>query len=143
MKQKAIWKTERNESDPAYRSETQEREKMSLTVNLPFRDKLFAANKTLTDAEREKLETTIFQGELLQFAVVGDLSLKNRYTRSVLAVTDTRIYGFDENYDDSVKTFTLEEVKKASVKRYYGNALLVFAGGEGEEKTIILRFAQE
>jgi len=141
MKEKTIPKTENDDSNPVQTPETEARDAMSLTVNPPFRGSPFIANKTLTDAEREKLEATIPDTEELRFVVVGDLSLKNRYTRSVLAVTDTHIYGFDENYDDGVKSFAFEQVKKASVKRYYGNALLRFAGEEGEKKTNFLRFS--
>ena len=114
---------------------------ISTTVNPPFRGEVYAANKQLTAEELEKMEKTVPETEGLQFVVVGDLSLKNRYTRSVLAVTDVRIYGFDENYDDGVKIFEFDQIGKASVKRYYGNALLVFAGKEEGEKTNFLRFS--
>lgn len=139
MKQKTIRKTERDEPDPRQTPET--RDAMSLTVNPPFRGRQYAANKQLADEELQKLEKTVPKAEDLQYVVVGDLSLKNRYTRSVLAVTDEHIYGFDENYDDGVKIFDFTQVKKASVKRYYGNALLVFASEEEGEKTNFLRFS--
>jgi len=117
-------------------------ESISLTVNPPFRGEPFAANKALTESEWKKLEQTIPQDEKLQFAVVGDLSLKNRYTRSVLAVTDGRIYGFDENLPNGVGSYTFSDVKSAAVKRYYGNAMLTLQSEEENTEPVqLLRFS--
>ncbi len=144
--QKTEQRTKKDELDPADTQDIGHPETVSLTVNAPFRGQQFAANKKLTGEESAKLEAAIPQQEQLQFAVVGDLSLKNRYTRSMLAVTDQRIYGFDETYPEKVCIYRFEEVKKAFVKRYYGNALLVLtmadATGETEETRVnFLRFS--
>lgn len=139
MKQKTICKTEQD--DPASTQNAPLREAVSVTVNPPFRGQQYTANKQLTDEELQKLENTVPQTELLQFVVAGDLSLKNRYARSLLAVTDGHIYGFDENHHDGVKIFDFTQAGKASVKRYYGNALLVFAGQDEGKKTHFLRFS--
>ena len=139
MKSKILPRTEQDDLANARKAPI--RDAVSVTVNPPFRGSQYAANKQLTDEELKKLEKNIPETELLQFVVVGDLSLKNRYTRSVLAVTDGHIYGFDENYDAGVMVFDFARVRKASVKRYYGNALLVFAGEEEGEKTNFLRFS--
>ena len=129
-------KTDRtDESGP-----TRLRDDASLTVNAPFRGRQFAANKKLTDEEISALETAIGAEEQLQFAVVGDLSLKNHYARSVLAVTDKNIYGLDETFDGGVKTCSFAGMKRAWVKRCYGNALLIFAD-EADKKTNFLRFS--
>lgn len=115
-------------------------EAASLTVNAPFRDRQFAANKKLTPEEIAKLETAIPEEEQLQFAVVGDLSVKNRYARSLLAVTDRKIYGLDENFDGGVKIHEFANITRAWVKRCYGNALLIFSGEE-DSRVNFLRFS--
>jgi len=115
-------------------------EAASLTVNAPFRGEQFAANKKLTPEELTQLEKIIPAEESLQFAVVGDLSVKNRYARSILAVTDKRIYGLDENFEDGVKVHDFADVKRAWVKRCYGNALLIFSG-EADSRVNFLRFS--
>lgn len=129
MKNKTILKTERlsqkDEPDPATVQNTEHREDVSLTVNLPFRGRQFAANKKLTEEDVAKLERAIPEQEQLQFAVVGDLNLKSRYLRSILAVTDQQIYGIDDTLPGGVETYGISQVKRAGVKRYYGNAMLV------------------
>ena len=115
-------------------------EAASLTVNAPFRGKQFAANKKLTPEEIAILENALPEEEQLQFAVVGDLSVKNRYARSLLAVTDQKIYGLDENFEGGIKTHDFADIKRAWVKRCYGNALLIFSG-EDESRVNFLRFS--
>lgn len=109
---------------------------MSLTINAPFRNCQYAANKKLTAEELEKLEVAILQTEKLRFVVVGDLNLKNKYARSILAVTDEGIYGFDETYASGFCKREYSEIQSAVVKRYYSNAMLIFTQkAEAEEKT--------
>ena len=124
-----------DETDPS-----QLRDEASLTVNEPFRGRQFAANKKLTPQELSALENALGEEEQLQFAVVGDLSVKNRYARSVLAVTDKGVYGLDETFEEGVKTRSYADIKRAWVKRCYGNALLIFSDGE-DKKTNFLRFS--
>ncbi len=100
-------------------------EGVSLTVNPPFRGKQFVANKQLAQTDVDRLEKTIPQQERLQFVIVGDLSLKSHYVNSVLAVTNQTVYGFDETYDGGVQCYSLAQLQRAYVKRYYGNAMLV------------------
>ena len=119
---------------------TQLREEASLTVNEPFRGRQFAANKKLTDEEISALESAIGEGEQLQFAVVGDLNIKNHYDRCVLAVTDKQIYGLDASLENGIRTHSFDGLKRAFVKRCYGNALLIFAGEE-DNRTNFLRFS--
>ena len=124
-----------DETDPS-----QLRDEASLTVNEPFRGRQFAANKKLTEEERSTLENALGENEQLHFAVVGDLSVKNRYARCVLAVTDRNIYGLDDTFENGVKIYSFEDVKRAWVKRCYGNALLIFSDEE-DSKTNFLRFS--
>ncbi len=119
---------------------------MSLTVNAPFRDCQYAANKKLTDTDLEKLEAAIPQAEMLHFVVVGDLNLKSKFARSILAVTDKGVYGFDETYAENFRRWEYAELQNAAVKRYYSNAMLIVTRkAETEdapaEKVNFLRFS--
>jgi len=107
-------------------------------VNPAFRDQLFAANKKLDAEDVEKLETTIPKDEKLLFVIVGDLSIKSRYAKSFLAVTDKHIYGFDETFEGGVRIYSYDKVKRAFVKRYYGNAVLVFSMDESKKEFVDL-----
>ncbi len=97
----------------------------NIVVNEPFRGCRYAANSRLDQNALELVEATVPQGERLLFVIVGDLSIKCRYDRSMLAVTDKNIYAFDAEFDGGIKTLGIRQVKKARVKRYYGNAMLV------------------
>lgn len=107
-------------------------------VNAPFRGKAFVANKKLSEEAWGKLEKTIPQDEELKFVVVGDLNISSKYASSFLAVTDKLIYGFDDAFDGGVKTHSYDRVKRAYVKRYYGNAMLVFSMDEGDKEFVDL-----
>ena len=150
MKNKTISKAQplhkKDEPDPANTPEKQPRSEVCLSVNPPFRGQQFAANKKLMPEDLEKFERIIDQDERLQFAVVGDLNLKNHYAHSVLAVTDKRLYGFDETIDGGVKICEFSKIKEAQVKRYYSNAMLIFTLAElgedqPEERLNFLRFS--
>ena len=107
-------------------------------VNEPFRGEVFAANKKLTKEDILKLEKAIPADEKLKFVIVGDLSIGSKYAKSFLAVTDKLIYGFDDSFEGGVKTHTYDRVKRAYVKRYYGNAMLVFSMDESGKEYVDL-----
>ena len=137
--------------DPAPRPQepTETREESNFIVNEPFRGCLFAANKKLSAEDWDKLEQTIPQDETLKFVIVGDLNIGSKYAKSFLAVTDKLIYGFDESFDGGFKTHRYEDVKRAYVKRYYGNAMLIFSTDDSgndyvdlsKESTNFIRFS--
>ena len=102
----------------------------TLSVNEPFRGKLFAANKRLEAEDLLKLQNTIPKDEDLKFVIVGDLNIGSKYAKSFLAVTDKLFYVFVDSFEGGVKTHTYDKVKRAYVKRYYGNAMLVFSMDE-------------
>lgn len=107
-------------------------------VNPPFRGSTFASNKRLEEDDWAKLEKTIKQEEKLLFVIVGDLSISSKYAKSFLAVTDKLIYGFDDAFDGGVKTHPYDKVKRAFVKRYYGNAMLVFSMDDADREYVDL-----
>ena len=104
-----------------------------LTVNAPFRGRPFVSNKKLTQEERDNLESALDSQEELLIVIVGDLNLKCRYSRSVFAVSDRQIYGFDETFPDGVKHFEFAQ-------RYHEDGTL-FSEEENaaDPKTIISR----
>ena len=118
---------------------------VSVDINLPFRGIKFIANKKLDTNDTEKLEQEIPPGECLQFVIVGDLNIKNHYAHTFLAVTDKHIYGFDEALPEGVEKVSYGQLKSARVKRYYGNAMLVFTlpveEGTDKKKINFLRFS--
>lgn len=114
---------------------------VSVDINEPFRGIKFIANQQLAAADLQKLERTIPAEECLQFVIVGDLSIENQYARSFLAVTDKGLYGFDDAFAGGVRRQPYEQIKRAYVKRYYGNAMLVLCQPEDGEKTHFLRFS--
>ncbi len=124
----------KQEQDPLSRSA----DDSNFIVNPPFRGDVFASNKKLEEGDLAKLEKTIPQGEKLLFVIVGDLSISSKYAKSFLAVTDKLIYGFDDSFEGGVKTHSYDKVKRAFVKRYYGNAMLVFSMDEGDREYVDL-----
>ena len=112
------------------------RTEKAFVINEPFRGEQFIANGKLLDTEWEKLEKYISVDERLKFIIIGDLSIKNRYARTFLAVTDRLIYGFDDSFSNGLKIYTYEKVKRAFVKRNYGNAMLVFSMDESESEFV-------
>ena len=78
------------------------------------------------------------QEEKLLFVIVGDLSIGSKYAKSFLAVTDKLIYGFDDAFEGGVKTHSYDKVKRSFVKRYYGNAMLVFSMDESDREYVDL-----
>ena len=96
-------------------------------VNPAFRGNVFAANKKLDEGDLAKFEQAIPKEEKLLFVIVGDLSINSKYAKSFLAVTDKLIYGFDDAFEGGVKIHSYDKVKRCFVKRYYGNAMLVFS----------------
>ena len=114
---------------------------VSVDINEPFRGVKFIANKQLKPEDTQKLEKTISSEECLQFVIVGDLSVRSQYAYTFLAVTDKALYGFDDAFEDGVRRVAYEQVNRAYVKRYYGNAMLVLCSQPEEKKDNFLRFS--
>jgi len=128
MKNKTIPKSDQpSQTEQPPQSAEAKHEEISFLVNPPFRGTAFPANKKLDEDDWNKLENTIPQDETLKFVIVGDLNIGSKYAKSFLAVTDKLIYGFDEGFEGGVKTHSFDKVKRAYVKRFYGNAMLIFS----------------
>lgn len=143
MENKTMQKTENEPFDSTAAQNAAFPENVSLTVNAPFRGGQFVANKKLSEEDWARLEKEIPSQEQLQLVIVADLSLKSRYAQSVLAVTDKQLYAFDETLEGGIRCFEIARVKRAYVKRHYGNAVLVLSSGEEAEETSVnfLRFS--
>lgn len=124
--------------EPPGRCCTQEVTKSAAQMNEPFRGKDFSANKRLSGEEFAKLEAAIGEEEELLFVIVGDLNIHSKYASSFLAVTDQTVYGFDPAFPNGVRTHPLRHVKRAYVKRFYGNAMLVFSQDDSHKEYVDL-----
>ncbi len=107
-------------------------------MNKPFRGRPFCANKALCEEDLARLEAAIPRDEVLQFVIVGDLNIASRYAKSFLAVTDKLIYGFDDSFEGGVRTHRYDQLKRAYVKRYYGNAMLIFSTDDSDKDYVDL-----
>ena len=110
----------------------------NLAGNEPFRGVGFISNRKLTAEDIVKLEKGIPEDERLLFVIVGDLNIHSKYAKSMLAVTDKLIYGFDDAFEGGVKTHTYDKARRAYVKRCYGNAMLVFSMDEESKEFVDL-----
>ena len=106
-----------------------------LQVNEPFRGQKLLANKRLDDADRKLLEMTVPSDESIKFVIVGDLSISSKYAKSILAVSDKHVYALEDADKSAVRVYGYDKIKRAFVKRYYGNAMLVlYEEDPGEDK---------
>ena len=135
MNDQTVLKTDPTSANSQSNTTQQPQTDISGTINPPFRNEQFIANKKLTEADFEKLESAIGEQERLLFVVVGDLNVRNRYARCVLAITNKKIYGFDDAVSGGVNHYSYSQIEQAQVKRYYGNAMLVLTMAGAEENS--------
>ena len=107
-------------------------------VDVQFRGKRLLVNKILSNEDLGRLDKGIPQDETVRFVVVGDLDVKSKYATSFLAVTDRQLYGFDRSVEGGVRTHPYEGIKRAYVKRYYGNAMLIFSEDDSRKEYVDL-----
>ena len=93
-------------------------------------------NKAMPDDARGWAEKQLDDGEKILFAVVGDLSLFEKYAVSTLLITSRRAVIVDENHDNGFFSAAFSDIEKVSVKRMYGNARMNFTLKSGEEVTV-------
>ena len=110
-----------------------------LVGNELFRGNRFISNMKLSSEEIETIDKRLEPNERLLFVIIGDLDKNAKYSKSFLAVTDKRVYGFDRAFSGGVNTFEYNDVKRAYVKRCYGNALLVFSDDCEEKEYVDLK----
>ena len=93
-------------------------------------------NKAMPDDARGWAEKQLCDGEKILFAVVGDLSLFEKYAASTLVITSRRAVIVDENHENGFFSAAFSDIEKVSVKRMYGNARMNFKLKSGEEVTV-------
>ncbi|MCQ2354613.1 MAG: ABC transporter ATP-binding protein/permease [Clostridia bacterium] len=81
-------------------------------------------NTLLTEEEKEELRKLESPGHPWLFAVVGDISIKSEYCRSVLLLSDTDILTHELDTHHTGQRINIADIKNAQNKRMYGNALL-------------------
>ena len=93
-------------------------------------------NKAMPDDARGWAENQLCDGETVLFAVVGDLSLFEKYAASTLLITSRRAVIVDPNHENGFFSAAFSDIEKVSVKRMYGNARMNFTMKSGEEVTV-------
>ena len=81
-------------------------------------------NKSLSEKLEKELMRFEKKDDPFLFIIVGDLSMKNRYGETMLAVSAKRAVVIDEALETGAIEYKIEEIEKAAVKRMYGNAVL-------------------
>lgn len=71
------------------------------------------------------------------FNVVGDLTLEQKYGRSMLSFTEEGVWAFDKCYPEERVYVPFADVQKAKVKRMYGNAVFTLEMKDGSRKKLI------
>ena len=81
-------------------------------------------NAQLTEGEKEELRKLESPGHPWLFAIIGDISIKSEYCRSVLLVSDTEILTHELDSHHTGQRVLIADVACAQNKRMYGNAIL-------------------
>lgn len=90
----------------------------------------------------QKQYDELFQDEKPLFIITGDMTFDRKYGESALCFTKTRIIAFDETFENSVMAVEYSTLKKAKVKRMYGNATFDLYPNEGKRMVMMrLSFA--
>lgn len=90
-------------------------------------------NKPIPENVKNLLDSIIEDNEQLLFIIMGDLALNGKYGVSALAVTDKRVMSVDPCFEGGVRFYYYNEIKDASIKRMYGNALMNIELQNGEK----------
>ncbi len=80
-------------------------------------------NKPLPKATEPIIEKMTASGQHILFVIVGDLSLKGKYSETALIFTETDVTTFDVSAGEA-KTIPYSDMKEVQSKRMYGNATL-------------------
>ena len=89
-------------------------------------------NTVLNDEEMKKLRSREDPAFPYLFAIVGDISVKSEYCRSVLLVSEKKIDTYELDSDHFGSSIDISEIASAQNKRMYGNAILRIALKSGE-----------
>lgn len=83
-------------------------------------------NKNISNNLEKALKSCETVEDPFLFVIIGDLSLKNKYSETMLAVSAKRVVIIDEALETGMEIYQIENIENASVKRMYGNAVLRF-----------------
>lgn len=97
------------------------------------------ANKPFPEKYRS-LYDSFFADEQPLFIITGDLTFRRTYGESALCFTKTDIYAFDDSFENSYKKISYDTLKKAKVKRMYGNATFDLYPEEGK-RIVLMRLS--
>lgn len=99
------------------------------------------ANKPFPEKFRQKYDE-IFKDESPLFIITGDLTFEKTYGDSALCFTKTTVWAFDDSFEGGCKSIDYSLIKKARVKRMYGNATFDVYKKDGKREILMrLSFA--
>ena len=97
------------------------------------------SNRPIPEKFRDKLLSVVKPEEIL-FVVVGDLNLNGKYADSMAVFLKDKVITFDECLDIEYKETKYSDIKRAKVKRLYGNAIFKVKNKNGTYDAL-LRFS--
>lgn len=99
------------------------------------------SNKAFPDVFQKQYDE-FFREEKPVFIITGDMTFEKKYGESALCFTKTHVYAFDKSFTDGCKIISYDSLKKAKVKRMYGNATFDVYPTEGKRQVLMrLSFA--
>lgn len=99
------------------------------------------ANKPFPEKFQQKYNE-IFKDEEPMFIITGDLTKNRTYGESALCFTKAKVLAFDDSFEYGVKEIDYCDLKKAKVKRMYGNATFDVFSKDGKREVLMrLSFA--
>lgn len=81
----------------------------------------------------------LFKDEEPLFIITSDLDSEKKYGESALCFTKSAVYAFDDKFEGRCRIISFDSLKKAKVKRMYGNATFDLYPKEGK-RIIAMRF---
>lgn len=96
----------------------------------------FLVNQKLDDKQAAAFLAINTANDPFLFVIVGDIDKENRYGKTALCVTATRLLVYDMTTNTVDSTVSLVDTEKVFVKRLYGNGLLRATMKDGQKKDI-------
>ncbi len=81
-------------------------------------------NQPVSDDLHTRIEQALLSEETPSVILIGDLDLHALYGTTALVITDRRVLCVGENPSDEVFSLPFNEIRAATVRRLYGNAVL-------------------
>lgn len=97
------------------------------------------SNKPVPEIIQSQVSDIFSDDDFPLFSIIGDLNLEGNYDDSALFIGSESLVAVDSKSENSVTKINFSEIKKAEVKRMYGNAIFCIYDHNDVKRTI-LRF---